>query len=72
MEAIEAMTMLDKYYTPEQLQQLDERRRSFSEEEHQQFHRDWDELIAAAKAEREKGTDPPTRACSRSPRGGGS
>ncbi len=58
MEAIEAMTMLDKYYTPEQLQQLDERRRSFSEEEHQQFHRDWDDLIAAAKAEREKGTDP--------------
>src|SRR4051794_407842 len=58
MEAIEAMTMFEKYYTPEQLEQIDERRRLFSEEEHDRFHRDWEELIAAARAEKEKGTDP--------------
>jgi hypothetical protein len=58
MEAIEAMTMFEKYYTPEQLERLDRRRESFSEEEHDQFHRDWEELIAAARAEKEKGTDP--------------
>jgi MerR family transcriptional regulator, thiopeptide resistance regulator len=58
MEAIEAMTMFEKYYTADQLEQIDERRRSFSDEEQDQFHRDWDELIAAAKAEKAKGTDP--------------
>src|SRR5919204_3638471 len=58
MEAIEAMTMFEKYYTAEQLDQIEERRKSFSDEQHDQFHRDWDELIAAAKAEKAKGTDP--------------
>jgi DNA-binding transcriptional MerR regulator len=58
MEAIEAMTMFEKYYTTDQLEQIDERRQSFSDEEQDQFHRDWDELIAAAKAEKAKGTDP--------------
>jgi DNA-binding transcriptional MerR regulator len=58
MEAIEAMTMFEKYYTADQLERLDKRRKSFSDEEHDQFHRDWEELIAAARAEHEKGTDP--------------
>jgi DNA-binding transcriptional MerR regulator len=58
MEAIEAMTMFEKYYTPEQLDKIDQRRREFSDEEHDQFHKDWEELIAAARAEKEKGTDP--------------
>ena len=58
MEAIQAMTMLDKYYTPEQLQQLEKLKEQHSEEQHLQYHRDWEELIAAAKVEKEKGTDP--------------
>jgi MerR family transcriptional regulator, thiopeptide resistance regulator len=58
MEAIEAMTMFEKYYTPDQLEQIEERRRSFSQEEHDRFHQDWEDLIAAANAEKEKGTDP--------------
>jgi DNA-binding transcriptional MerR regulator len=58
MEAIDAMTMFEKYYTAEQLEQIEERRKSFSDEQHDRFHRDWDELIAAARAEQEKGTDP--------------
>jgi MerR family transcriptional regulator, thiopeptide resistance regulator len=58
MEAIEAMTMFEKYYTPDQLEQIEERRGSFSQEEHDRFHQDWEDLIAAANAEKEKGTDP--------------
>ena len=58
MEAIQAMTMFEKYYTADQLEQIDQRRRSFSDEEHDQFHRDWEELIARARAEKEKGTPP--------------
>jgi len=58
MEAIEAMTMFERYYTPEQLDTIEERRKQFSDEEHDQFHKDWEDLIAAARAEKEKGTDP--------------
>ena len=58
MEAIEAMTMFERYYTPEQLDTIEERRKQFSDEEHDQFHQDWEDLIAAARAEKEKGTDP--------------
>jgi MerR family transcriptional regulator, thiopeptide resistance regulator len=58
MEAIQAMTMFEKYYTAEQLEQIEERRKSFSDEEHDKFHRDWEELIAAARAEKEKRTPP--------------
>jgi MerR family transcriptional regulator, thiopeptide resistance regulator len=58
MEAIEAMTMFDKYYTADQLEQLEQRRQQFGEERMEQYHREWDELIAAARAEHENGTDP--------------
>jgi MerR family transcriptional regulator, thiopeptide resistance regulator len=58
MEAIDAMTMFEKYYTADQLEQLERRRQQFGEERMNQFHRDWDELIAAAKAEQAAGTDP--------------
>ena len=50
--------MLDKYYTPEQLQQLEKLKEQHTEAEHLQYHRDWAELIEAAKVEKEKGTDP--------------
>jgi len=58
MEAIEAMTMFDKYYTPEQLDQLEQRRRELGDERQAEYHREWEELIAEAKAEHAKGTDP--------------
>ena len=58
MEAIQAMTMMEKYYTPEQLAQLEERRRQLGEDAELQYQRDWDELIATAKAHYENGTDP--------------
>ncbi len=58
MEAIQAMTMMDKYYTPEQLDKLEQRRKQLGEAAQQQYHRDWEELIATAKSHHEKGTDP--------------
>jgi DNA-binding transcriptional MerR regulator len=58
MEAIQAMTMLDKYYTPEQLEKLDTRRQELGDAAQEQYHRDWDGLIATAKANYERGTDP--------------
>jgi MerR family transcriptional regulator, thiopeptide resistance regulator len=58
MEAIQAMTMLDKYYTPEQLDQLEQRRKELGDAAQEQYHRDWGELIATAKRHYEQGTDP--------------
>jgi DNA-binding transcriptional MerR regulator len=58
MEAIQAMTMMDKYYTPEQLDRLEQRRKELGEDVERQYQRDWDELIATAKVHYEKGTDP--------------
>jgi DNA-binding transcriptional MerR regulator len=58
MEAIQAMTMMDRYYTPEQLEKLERRRKELGEEAQARYHRDWDELIATAKTHYEKGTDP--------------
>jgi len=40
------MTMLEKYYTPEQLDTLEQRRKELGDEAQEQYHRDWDELIA--------------------------
>jgi DNA-binding transcriptional MerR regulator len=58
MEAIQAMTMLEKYYTPAQLEKLEQHRDSLGEQAEQQYHRDWAELIATAKQHYEQGTDP--------------
>ncbi|HEY7629262.1 MAG TPA: MerR family transcriptional regulator [Thermoleophilaceae bacterium] len=58
MEAIQAMTMLEQYYTPEQLEKLEQHRDSLGDEAEQQYHRDWAELIATAKEHYEKRTDP--------------
>jgi DNA-binding transcriptional MerR regulator len=58
MEAIQAMTMLDKYYTPAQLDKLAKHREELGDEAERQYHSDWAELIARAKEHYEKGTDP--------------
>lgn len=56
--AIERMTMIEQYYTPEQLELLKKRREELGSERIEQSHTDWAELIAAVRAEKEKGTDP--------------
>lgn len=58
LETMEAMNMFEKYYTPEQLQQLEERKKSLGEERIRQVEQEWPQLIAQVRAEMDKGTDP--------------
>jgi DNA-binding transcriptional MerR regulator len=56
--AIEETTMLDQHYTPEQLAQLEERRRALGPEGMERVQHEWAELIEAMRAEQRAGTDP--------------
>lgn len=58
IDAIEVMTMFDKYYTPEQLAALEQRRRDLGHEAIESAQDEWTELIAAVGAQRARGTDP--------------
>jgi MerR family transcriptional regulator, thiopeptide resistance regulator len=58
IQAIEVMTVTEHYYTPEQLQQLENRRDELGEEGIRQGERHWAELIEAVKAEQAAGTQP--------------
>jgi DNA-binding transcriptional MerR regulator len=55
---IEAITMFEKYYTPEQLETLKQHRESLGEERIQQVELEWQTLIEQARTEMEKGSDP--------------
>jgi DNA-binding transcriptional MerR regulator len=59
LRTIEVMTMIENYYTPEQLEALKKRREApGGEEMAKKGQADWAELIEAYRAEMEKGTDP--------------
>jgi len=58
LQIIERMTMIENYYTPEQLEDLKKRRELVGEERMQQAPKDWELLIAEVRAEKEEGTDP--------------
>lgn len=58
IRTIEAITMFEKYYTPEQLDRLAERRREVGEERIREVEAEWPGLIAEVRAEMERGTDP--------------
>ena len=58
IEAIEVMTRMETYYTPEQLEQLQERADALGEDGLRRAQEDWAELIAEVEAERAAGTDP--------------
>lgn len=58
LRTIRGMTMLENYYTPEQLEYLEKRRQEVGEERMQQAPQDWAELSAQVNAHMEKGTDP--------------
>ncbi len=58
MEVIEMSERLNRYYTPEQLEYLEERRREVGEERIRQVEEEWSELIDRVRAEMEAGTDP--------------
>lgn len=61
LNTIEEMTMIEKYYTPEQLEYLENRRKQAGEAGEaliQQGTQDWADLIAEVKAAMEAGLDP--------------
>lgn len=55
---IEGMTMFEKYYTPEQLQELAARREQLGDDHVKEVEAEWPRLIAAVRAEMERGADP--------------
>jgi len=58
LQLIEVMNMMDKYYTPEQTEELRQRREQIGDERIKQSETDWQELMDQVRAEMEKGTDP--------------
>ena len=58
LTAIEELTMRNRYYTPEQLDQLEQRRQALGEDAIKDVEREWAEIFATLRAEMDKGTDP--------------
>ena len=58
LDAMEAMTMVEQYYTPEQLQQLEQRRQQLGDDRIQQVQQEWADLYARLRELREAGVDP--------------
>jgi DNA-binding transcriptional MerR regulator len=58
LETIEVMTMIDKYYTPEQLAQIEVRKAALGEERIKELNARWPKLFADIRAEMAAGTDP--------------
>jgi DNA-binding transcriptional MerR regulator len=58
LTTIEEMTMRQRYYTPDQLDQLEQRRRAIGEDAIRDGEREWAEIFATLRAEMDAGTDP--------------
>lgn len=58
IETLETLTMFEKHYTPEQLEQLKRRAAELGPERIAAVQAEWPRLIAAVQAEIERGTDP--------------
>jgi DNA-binding transcriptional MerR regulator len=58
LQIISRMTMIENYYTPEQLEYLKNRAELIGEERMKQAPEDWAALMAEVRAEKEKGTAP--------------
>ena len=57
LQTIEEMTMIENYYTPEQMEYLKKRKEQVGDDRIQQVQQEWPELIAQVRAEMQKGTD---------------
>jgi MerR family transcriptional regulator, thiopeptide resistance regulator len=57
-QTMEVMTKMEKYYSPEQLQELADRRAALGDERIRRVESEWPELMAQVRAEMERGTDP--------------
>jgi hypothetical protein len=55
---IEVMTMMEKYYTPEQLAEFKEKAREYGEDKIRAAEAEWMDLIAQVRAHMQQGTDP--------------
>ena len=58
MEVISMSERLERYYTPDQREDLEQRRRTLGEERIREVEVEWTELMEQVRAEMEKGTDP--------------
>lgn len=58
LQIIEDTRMYEKYYTPEQMEELKARRESIGDERIRQVEGEWPELMAQIRAEMDRGTDP--------------
>ncbi len=58
IQTMEMITMFEKYYTPEQLKELEERRNLVGEERIREVENEWPHLMAEVRAELDRGTDP--------------
>jgi DNA-binding transcriptional MerR regulator len=58
LQIIEVTNMVGKYYTPEQMEELKQRREQLGDEHIRQVEAEWPELMAKVQAEMDKGTDP--------------
>jgi MerR family transcriptional regulator, thiopeptide resistance regulator len=58
IRTIQEITMIESYYTPEQLETLKARGEQLGPDRIRQSQEDWADLIAEVRAERDKGTDP--------------
>ena len=58
IEVIEMSERLDKYYSAEQLEYLEQRRREIGEQRIREAEAEWAELMEQVRAEMEAGTDP--------------
>ena len=58
LTTIEEMTMYERYYTPEQLRGLEQRREALGDQAIRDVEREWAEIFATLRAEMDAGTDP--------------
>jgi DNA-binding transcriptional MerR regulator len=58
LATIEELTMRERYYTPEQLVRLEQRRQALGEDAIRGVEREWGEIFAALQQEMDNGTDP--------------
>ena len=58
IQSIEETVMIEKYYTPEQQEQLRVRAKEVGQERIQQVQVEWEELFARYREEMKRGTDP--------------
>jgi len=58
LETIEVMTMIEKYYTPEQIEQLKARKEQVGDARLKQTQAEWPRLMAEVQAVMDAGTDP--------------